>query len=130
MKTHEKTLLIRPEYLGHTGTLFGGYMMKWADEMAFNAATLEFPEATFVTKLFGEFNFTRPVVLGDIIKIFAQVKSFRTTSCEVLVWGNNARTEEEVFKTFAVMVNAVGGRKTPLPKRRTSRAETDTTIVT
>jgi acyl-CoA hydrolase len=105
-------------------------MMKWADEMAYNAATLEFPEATFVTKLFGEFNFTRPVVLGDIIKIFAQVKSFRTTSCEVLVWGNNARTEEEVFKTFAVMVNAVGGRKIPLPKRRTSRAETDTTIVT
>jgi acyl-CoA hydrolase len=69
MKTHEKTLLIRPEYLSHAGTLFGGYMMKWVDAMAFNAATLEFPEATFVTKLFGEFNFTRPVVLGDIIKI-------------------------------------------------------------
>ena len=43
---HEKTLLIRPEYLNHGGTLFGGYMMLWADEMAYNAASLTFPLAT------------------------------------------------------------------------------------
>src|SRR5687767_13395393 len=37
--THEKTLLIRPEYLNHIQTVFGGYMMQWADDMAFNAAS-------------------------------------------------------------------------------------------
>ena len=48
---HEKTLLIRSEFLNHYGTLFGGYMMHWADDMAYNAASLAYPGASFVTKL-------------------------------------------------------------------------------
>ena len=111
---HEKTVLIRPEFLNHGGTLFGGYMMQWADDMAYNAASLAFPDAIFVTKLFGQFDFTSPVVAGDIIKIFSQVESVGTTSCKIQVWAVNARTGSEVFRTFAVMVNVKDGRKTPL----------------
>ena len=111
---HEKTQLIRPEFLNHGGTLYGGYMMQWADDMAYNAASLAFPEAIFVTKLFGQFDFNSPVVAGDIIKIYSQVESVGTTSCKVQVWGLNARTGAEVFRTFAVMVNVRDGKKTPL----------------
>jgi len=114
---HEKTVLIRPEFLNHGGTLFGGYMMQWADDMAYNAASLAFPDAIFVTKLFGQFDFTSPVVAGDIIKIFSQVESVGTTSCKIQVWAVNARTGSEVFRTFAVMVNVKDGRKTPLITR-------------
>lgn len=113
----EKTVLIRPEFLNHGGTLFGGYMMQWADDMAYNAASLAFPDAIFVTKLFGQFDFTSPVVAGDIIKIFSQVESVGTTSCKIQVWAVNARTGSEVFRTFAVMVNVKEGRKTPLITR-------------
>ncbi len=112
---HEKTLLIRPEFLNHAGTAFGGYMMKWADDMAFNAASLTFPGATFVTKLFGQIDFIKPVNAGDIIKVCAQVISKGTTSCKVQVWSLNAFTDEKVFDTFAVMVNVKEGVKTPLP---------------
>lgn len=111
---HEKTVLIRPEFLNHGGTLFGGYMMQWADDMAYNAASLAFPDAIFVTKLFGQFDFTSPVVAGDIIKIFSQVEKVGTTSCQIQVWAVNARSGSEVFRTFAVMVNVKDGRKTPL----------------
>jgi len=111
---HEKTVLIRPEFLNHGGTLFGGYMMQWADDMAYNAASLAFPDAIFVTKLFGQFDFTSPVVAGDIIKIFSQVEHVGTTSCKIQVWAVNARTGSQVFRTFAVMVNVKNGRKTPL----------------
>ena len=111
---HEKTLLIRNEHLNHYGTLFGGNMMQWADDMAYNAASLAFPDAIFVTKLFGQFDFTSAVVAGDIIKIFSQVESVGTTSCKCQVWAINARNEVEVFRTFAVMVNVKDGRKTPL----------------
>jgi acyl-CoA hydrolase len=111
---HEKTVLIRPEFLNHGGTLFGGYMMQWADDMAYNAASLAFPDAIFVTKLFGQFDFTSPVVAGDIIKIFSQVEKVGTTSCQIQVWAVNARNGHEVFRTFAVMVNVKDGRKTPL----------------
>jgi len=108
---HEKTLLIRPEFLNHGGTLFGGYMMQWADDMAYNAASLAFPSASFVTKLFGQFDFKSPVRGGDIIKIFSEVESRGETSCRIQVWAINARTLAEVFRTFAVMVNVQEGRK-------------------
>jgi acyl-CoA hydrolase len=112
---HEKTLAIRPEFLNHAGTLFGGYMMQWADEMAYSAASLAFPEGDFVTKLFGQFDFTSAVRQGDIIKIYSQVESVGTTSCKVLVWAVNGKTNAEVFHTFAVMVNVINGQKAPLP---------------
>src|SRR5690349_5386908 len=111
---HEKTLLIRPEFLNHGGTLFGGYMMQWADDMAYNAASLAFPSAGFVTKLFGQFDFKSPVRGGDIIKIYSEVESRGATSCKILVWAVNARTGIEVFRTFAVMVNVRDGRKVSL----------------
>jgi acyl-CoA hydrolase len=112
---HEKTLLIRPEFLNHAGTAFGGYMMKWADDMAFNAASLTFPGATFVTKLFGQIDFIKPVLAGDIIKVCGQVVSKGITSCKVQVWSFNASTNEKVFDTFAVMVNVKDGAKVSLP---------------
>jgi len=111
---HEKTLLIRSEFLNHYGTLFGGYMMQWADDMAYNAASLAFPSANFVTKLFGQFDFTSPVRGGDIIKIFGQVESVGSTSCKIKVWAVNARTEANVFSTFAVMVNVLDGKAVPI----------------
>ena len=111
---HEKTVLIRPEFLNHGGTLFGGYMMQWADDMAYTAASLAFPQAIFVTKLFGQFDFKSPCLAGDIIKIYSQVESVGNTSCKTQVWAMNARNDAEVFRTFAVMVNMKNGRKTPL----------------
>ncbi|MEY2407867.1 MAG: hypothetical protein QOF48_537 [Verrucomicrobiota bacterium] len=111
---HEKMLLIRPEFLNHGGTLFGGYLMQWADDMAYIAASLAFPSATFVTKLFGPFDFKAPGRAGDIVRIVSQVGSTGVTSCRVAVWALNARTQIEVFRTFAVMVNLQDGRKAPL----------------
>ena len=114
MKIHEKTILVRPEHLNHVGALFGGYMMKWSDEMAYNAATLTFPGATFVTKLFNQFDFIRPVKKGEIIKIFSQVQTWKNTSVVVKIWAKNSK-DELVYETSAVMVNFDGTVKKPLP---------------
>ena len=112
---HEKLVLIRPVFLNHGGTLFGGCLMEWADDMAYIAASLAFPEATFATKLFGQFDFKAPARAGDIVRMLAEVESTGTTSCRINVWAVNVRTNIEVFRTFAVMVNVKDGRKTPLP---------------
>jgi ribose 5-phosphate isomerase B len=114
---HEKTLLIRPEHLNHHHTVFGGYMMKWADDMAFSAASLTFPGSKFVTRTFDAFDFANAVRSGDIIKVFARVESVGTTSCKVAVWCLNAETKMTVFRTTGVMVN-VGpdGKKTAIPR--------------
>lgn len=114
--THEKTLVVRPEFLNHLGTAFGGYMMQWADDMAYNAASLAFPRAAFVTRRFECFDFTAPVRNGDIIKVYARVNRRGTTSCIVDVWCKNARDGREYFRTTAVMVNATSsGAKAPIP---------------
>lgn len=113
---HEKTLLIRPEYLNQHGTLFGGYMMKWADDLAFSAASLTFPKANFVTRRMEAFDFTSPVGNGDIVKIRSQVERLGNTSCVVKVSCVNARTENLVFRTSAVMVHLdPQGRKASVP---------------
>lgn len=114
---HEKTLLIRHEFLNHYGTLFGGNMMQWADDMAYNAASLAFPEARFVTKLFGQFDFQSPARSGDIIKIFSEVESVGRTSCRIKVWAVNAHTGADVFSTFAVMVNVQDGQATAIERK-------------
>ena len=120
-RTHEKTLLVRPEHLNHAGTLFGGYMMMWADELAFTAASLTFPEADLVTRLFERFDFTSPVQNGDIIKIVAQVEEVGNSSCKVAVWAYNARLGEgggfaEIFRTHVIMVHVIDGKKAPIPR--------------
>ena len=113
---HEKTLVIRPAYLNHVGTVFGGYMMQWADDMAFNAASLEFPGSAFVTRRFDSFDFTAPMRNGDILKVLARVQKLGVTSCQVEVWGRNARDQMEVFRTMAIMVNVdAAGLKHPIP---------------
>jgi ribose 5-phosphate isomerase B len=114
--THEKTLLVRTEFLNPRGTVFGGYMMQWADDMAANAASLTFPKAMFVTRRFDAFDFTTPVANGDILKVFSRVQRIGTTSCSVDVWCVNARTQENVFRTLAVMVHvAPDGSKGAIP---------------
>lgn len=114
---HEKTLLIRPEHLNQRGTLFGGYMMQWADDLAFTAASLTFPLANFVTRRVEAFDFSSPVQNGDIVKLRARVAKLGSTSCTVEVVCVNARTDTLVFSTTAIMVNLdSGGRKALVPQ--------------
>jgi ribose 5-phosphate isomerase B len=114
---HEKTILIRPEYLNQRGTLFGGYMMQWADDLAYSTASLTFPKASFVTRRVDAFDFTAPVQNGDIVKIHSRVERVGTSSCAVAVWCRNARTHATVFSTTAVMVHlAPDGSKAPIPR--------------
>jgi ribose 5-phosphate isomerase B len=114
--SHEKTILIRPEYLNQRGTLFGGYMMQWADDLAYSTASLTFPLASFVTRRVDAFDFTAPVQNGDIVKIHSRVEHVGTSSCTVHVWCRNARTHVTVFSTTAIMVHiAPDGTKAAIP---------------
>jgi len=115
--THDKTVVIRTEFLNHFGGLFGGYMMQWADEMAFAAASLQFPAASFVTRRFEAFDFIAPVRNGDVIKISSQVERVGVTSCSIAVWCCDAHANSPVFRTSAILVNVdLEGNKTPIPR--------------
>jgi acyl-CoA hydrolase len=114
---YERTMLIRPEYLNQRGSLYGGYMLEWADDLAYNAASLTFPKASFVTRRVEAFDFTAPVHNGDIVRIYSRVSRVGTSSCAVAVWGIDARTLTTVFSTSAIMVHITPeGGKAPIPR--------------
>lgn len=114
---YERTTLIRPEYLNQRGSLYGGYMLEWADDLAYNAASLTFPKASFVTRRVEAFDFTAPVHNGDIVRIYSRVSKLGTSSCTVAVWCNDARTNTTVFNTSAIMVHiSPDGTKAPIPR--------------
>ncbi len=114
---YERTTLIRPEYLNPRGSLYGGYMLEWADDLASTAATLTFPKASFVTRRVEAFDFTSPVHNGDIVRIYSRVVHIGTTSCTVAVWCHDARTHATVFSTSVIMVHiSPEGSKAPLPR--------------
>jgi acyl-CoA hydrolase len=112
--TQKRLLVIRPEHLNHRGHLFGGLMMSWADEQVYITATLAYPQANFVTRLFREFNFHAPAELGNIVEIQSEVIHAGNTSCTVRVAALNLTLGCKVFSTEAVMVNVQNGKKAPL----------------
>lgn len=116
METYSRYLLVRPQDLNHAGTLFGGAMMAFADEMAFIAATLTYPGCTFVTKVFKEFNFINGPTEGEIVKIDAQVLRKGRTSVLVAVKATEAASKRDIFQTEAVLVNAKHGKSVPIPE--------------
>ncbi len=107
--------LVRHQDLNHAGTLFGGRMMEWADELAYVAASLSFPGCAFVTKVFETFDFIHGPGEGAIVRINAHVVSRGNSSVRVEVSGISAADGRPIFRTQAVMVNARNGRSIPIP---------------
>lgn len=112
-KVFSNYFLVRHKDLNHAGTLFGGAMMAWADELAYIAASLSYPGCEFVTKIFEQFDFISGPGQGAIVRIDAQVLSKGRSSVRVHVsgaWGG-----QPIFSTHTVMVNVRHGRPVPIP---------------
>lgn len=114
-KIYTDYFLVRHRDLNHAGSLFGGAMMAWADELAYIAATLSYPGCDFVTKVFEPFDFIGGAAQGAIVRIDAKVVSKGRSSVRVQVSGVWAITGQPIFSTYAVMVNARAGKSVPIP---------------
>jgi acyl-CoA hydrolase len=110
--------LVRHKDLNHAGTLFGGAMMAWADELAYIAASLSYPGCDFVTKVFEQFDFIKGPGHGAIVRIDAQVVSKGNSSVRVQVSGEWAVSGQPIFSTHAIMVNVKNGASIPIPSER------------
>jgi acyl-CoA hydrolase len=115
LRTFSNYFLVRHKDLNHAGTLFGGAMMAWADELAYIAASLSYPGCDFVTKVFETFDFIGGPGQGDIVRIDARVISKGRSSVRVQLSGTWAITGQPIFSTHAVMVNVIDGKSVPIP---------------
>ncbi len=105
---------VRPEHLNHHGYLFGGQMLKWVDEYSWMAASLDYPECTWVTIGMNKVVFKQRVTSGAILRLEISVikKGITSITYCVSVFQSNNTNNVAVFDTEITFVNVDScGRK-------------------
>jgi acyl-CoA hydrolase len=115
----ENYKLVHPEHLNHYGYLFGGTLLKWVDEVAWIAASLDFPGCRFVTIGMDKVEFRKSVKQGSLLRFLVERVQTGNTSVKytVNVFAGGLRNTEEI-KVFSTNVSFVclddEGRKTKI----------------
>ena len=100
--------LVQPEFLNHQGFLFGGYMLKWIDELAYITAMLEHPDHRFVTVALDDVVFRHRITNGQILRFDINEAKLGNTSVEynVRVYGEETPAADDVlFETNITFVS-------------------------
>lgn len=116
----ENRRLVLPEHLNHYGFLFGGHLLQWVDEMAWIAASLDYPGCRLVTVAMDRVNFHKSVHGGAVLKFLASRCHVGRTSVsykvDVFAESLDTGAEEPVFTTTVTQVRIdERGVKQPLP---------------
>jgi acyl-CoA hydrolase len=115
MENHK---LVLPQHLNHYGFLFGGDLLKWVDEYAYVAATMDFPGSNFVTIAMDRVEFKKSVREGIILKFIVEKTKEGKTSVQysVRVFRGNSREDDDmIFSTGVTFVRVdEHGNKVPL----------------
>lgn len=123
METHllETHKLVMPEHLNHYGYLFGGYMLKWVDEVAWIAASLDYANFNFVTIAMDRIEFHKSVKQGAILSFKTSKVRVGRTSVNYLVevfragGASTSASSESIFTTTVTLVRVdENGKKTPI----------------
>lgn len=116
MENHK---LVLPSNLNQYGYLFGGDLLKWVDEYAWIAATLDYPDCNFVTKGMDKVEFKKSVTGGTILTFIVEKSGQGNTSVQYLVHvyrGNSGLKNDLMFSTTVSFVRInKEGEKVPLP---------------
>ena len=72
--------LVMPEHMNHYGVLFGGNLLKWIDETAWMAVSIDYPGARFVTICMDRVEFKKGVTGGSILRFEVTRQRVGTTS--------------------------------------------------
>lgn len=101
--------LVMPEHLNHFGFLFGGNLLKWTDEIAYIAVTLDYPGCNFVTVGMNRIEFRKSIRQGTILCFDTKRNNVGKTSIEyaVNVTREDITTGEKelVFSTMITFVS-------------------------
>ena len=94
-----------PTDINFGGKVHGGVVMKWIDQTAYTCAR-SWAETYCVTVYVGGIRFLKPINIGDVVKINAQVILTGTTSIHIAVdvYGKKIDDEEFEKKTHCVIV--------------------------
>ena len=117
MENHK---LVLPEHLNQYGYLFGGNLLKWVDEYAWIAASMDYAECNFATVGLDKVEFKKTVKEGSILKFVVEKAKKGNTSVRygVTVFRVDGKECEQdlIFSTQVTLVNiGKDGNKETLP---------------
>ncbi len=116
MENHK---LVLPSNLNQYGYLFGGDLLKWVDEYAWIAATLDYPDCNFVTMGMDKVAFKQSVTGGTILTFIVEQTGAGKSSVRYLVHvykGNSGLKNDLIFSTTVAFVRIdQDGKKERLP---------------
>lgn len=88
--------IVLPADLNDYGSLFGGTLLKWVDEIAYIRVSLDFPGQKFVTIGLDNVEFRHPIVEGQILKFVCSKTRVGNTSVTYNVKVYRARYDTEL----------------------------------
>jgi len=104
----ENYKLVLPEHLNHYGYLFGGHLLKWVDEVAWIAASLDYPGCNFVTIGMDKVEFKKSVKQGALLRLEVNRAREGNTSVQytVIVYCTDmiSGDDETIFTTNTTFV--------------------------
>ncbi len=109
--THGKSMqhhkLVLPEHMNHQGSLFGGYLLMWIDEVAYMTANLHFPNHRFVTIALDNVEFKHRIECGEIICFNVELEKQGKTSLtyHISVVGTRKGSDKQLFETRVTFVS-------------------------
>lgn len=111
---------VQPNHANNNGTLHGGHLMKWLDEVGAMSA-MRFAGETCVTARVNELDFERPIGIGDTALVEAYVYDAGRTSVHVALraWREEPRsgeTEKTTESSFTFVAIDEENRSTPVPE--------------
>lgn len=111
--------LVMPEHMNQYGVLFGGNLLKWVDETAWMAVSLDFPGSRFVTIGMDRVEFKKGVTGGSILRFTVTRQRVGTTSvtyaAEVCRREMHQSQEDLIFTTDITFVRVnESGKKVPI----------------
>lgn len=97
------------EHLNHYGTLYGGNLLKWIDEVGYMTAAIEYPGNRFVTVALENVEFRHRIEIGAILRFSVQQLRLGNSSLtyEVKVYSatKGASSKVILFETKITFVN-------------------------
>lgn len=97
------------EHLNHYGTLYGGTLLKWIDEVGYITANVDYPNNRFVTIALDDVEFRHRIEVGAILR-FAVIQkrlgnSSLTYDVKVYAAHESKQSKKVLFETNITFVN-------------------------
>lgn len=97
--------LSEPTDINYGGKVHGGAVMKWIDQVGYSCASM-WAEAYCVTVYVGGIRFYKPILIGDLVKVEAEIIYTGSSSMHIGIDVYSKKVTESMFekKTHCIVV--------------------------